>query len=62
MKRETTLTFLADKVNLECASFVLAHLLVPVPLAEDIELDILEPDAVLRPLAEPGRRLRLMGD
>lgn len=30
------LTFLADKVNLKCAGFVLTHILLPVSLAEDI--------------------------
>lgn len=55
-------TLFADKVNFERARLILAHLLVSVSLAEDVELDVFEPDAVLGSSAQPSRRLRLMGN
>lgn len=56
------LTLLAGKVDLKRAGFVLAHVLLAVGAAKDIELDILEPDAVSRPSAEPSSGLRLVRD
>lgn len=50
-----------DKVDLECASLSLSLVLLAVSMAEDVELDVFKPDAVIGFALEPSRRRRLMG-
>jgi hypothetical protein len=40
------LTFLADKINLKSTGFVLTHVFLPICLAKNVQLDVLQPDAV----------------
>ncbi len=47
----------ADEAQLEGARFVLAHVLLAVVLAEDVQRHVLEPHAMLGLAREPRRRL-----
>lgn len=54
-------TFVADETDLECANLIAAHVCLLVLVAEDVQLDLVDPDAVLGLAGEPAARGRLVG-
>jgi hypothetical protein len=55
-------SLLGDEVDLEGAGPVVALVLLAISLAENVELHVVEPDAVLGLADHPGRRGRLVRD
>ncbi len=55
-------TFFFVESDFECAHLVLPHGFLTIRTTEHVQLDVLEPDAVSRALAEPGWGLRLTRD
>lgn len=55
-------TFLPVKMYFKCTRLVLPHVLLPICGAKHIKLDVLQPDAMTRALADPCTGLRLMCD
>lgn len=54
-------TFVADKTDLEGADLVAAHVGLLVLVAEDVQLDLVDPHAVLALAGEPAARGGLVG-
>lgn len=54
-------TFFADEMELERADLVAAHVGLLVLIAEDVQLDLVDPDAVLGLAGEPVARGGMVG-